>query len=244
MTQRIEYDKPNRYCDKVLVGSWVTDRINSSPVQTEDYPKSSTYADSYDRKPLSRIDPSVVWDQKLNSEESNCNFISQIRRNDLPNYFENFTSTYDLSYNHFPKCFKGHINRTLRFRQGYHEPTEDYIPSFGNMTNYGLIDDKKQQWECEVQDPRKNNSTHYKDTFMAPDAKDYAFRRFATPKANSSVLNTVTLESTCLKLRDRPVFGVTPAFSLVQVPRPSTWNPITWECIPETPPTPCPKKCT
>jgi hypothetical protein len=50
------------------------------------------------------------------------------------------------------------------------------------MTNYGLIDDKKQQWECEVQDPRKNNSTHYKDTFMAPDAKDYAFRRFATPK--------------------------------------------------------------
>ncbi|CAH1374849.1 unnamed protein product [Tenebrio molitor] len=112
------------------------------------------------------------------------------------------------------------------------------------MTNYGLIDDKKQQWECEVQDPRKNNSTHYKDTFMAPDAKDYAFRRFATPKANSSVLNTVTLESTCLKLRDRPVFGVTPAFSLVQVPRPSTWNPITWECIPETPPTPCPKKCT
>ncbi|KAH0821746.1 hypothetical protein GEV33_001045 [Tenebrio molitor] len=191
---------------------------------------STTYTDSYGPKPFSRIDPAVKWDQKLDAEESN--FVSQVGRNELPNYFENFASTYDLSYNHFPKCFPSCIPRVLNFRMEIRQPTEEYIYPFGNLTKYGLLDYKKEQWGCEIQEPRRNYSTHYNDTFVAPNTKDYTFKRFAIPAANSSLMHNANAQSLTLKLRDSLMCNVTPAYDLVQVPRPITWNPITWECVP------------
>ncbi|RZC39214.1 uncharacterized protein BDFB_005326, partial [Asbolus verrucosus] len=231
----------NIYSSKVLVGPWVNERAEAAFVPEVYKHSISTYRDSYGAKPPSGNDPSIIWDQKLNAEESN--FVSQIGRNDFPNYFENFSSTYDLSYNHFPKCYRGYIPRTLRFRLGRFEPDDHYILTFGNLTKYGLLDYKKEQWACERQDPRQTYSTNYRDAFTSPEMNDYKFQRFAIPLQNSSRMDEVNVLMFNLKLRDRSICNVPANYNLVTVPVKKTCNPITWECALSEKPAECCKKC-
>lgn len=63
---------------------------------------------------------------------------------DYPNFFENFSSTYDLSYNHYPQWYKnrGIIERKLRFRTLQYEPLDDYIDSFVCIKSLSKIQSK------------------------------------------------------------------------------------------------------
>ncbi|XP_044271511.1 uncharacterized protein LOC123015700 [Tribolium madens] len=229
---RLVFITPSTYSNKVLIGPWVYDRLNAqySPQEYKDH--ITTYRDHFQQKQNSRSDLTAVWDQKLKSEDSN--FIPQTGRSDFPNYFDNFSSMYDLSFNHFPKCVNENLVRK-RLRNGHYIPLEEYLPTFGNMTQTGLVEYKKEKWECESQDPRQNQITHYTDNYAAPELNAYKFKRFAIPLTNSSIMDATNLTTVALNLRNRPSCKVVSPQDLVPVPRPSHFNPITWECIPETP---------
>ncbi|XP_015839043.1 uncharacterized protein LOC103314319 isoform X1 [Tribolium castaneum] len=229
---RLVFITPSTYSNKVLIGPWVYDRLNAqySPPEHKDHV--TTYRDHFQPKQNSGSDLTAVWDQKLKSEDSN--FIPQTGRSDFPNYFDNFSSIYDLSFNHFPKCLDGRLARK-RQRNGHCIPLEEYLPTFGNMTQFGLVESKQEQWKCETQDPRRNKVTHYSDHYAAPELSAYKFKRFAIPLANSSIMDATNLTTMALNLRNRPTFKVVPPQDLVPVPRPPHLNPITWECIPEKP---------
>nr|XP_015839045.1 PREDICTED: uncharacterized protein LOC103314319 isoform X2 [Tribolium castaneum] len=115
----------------------------------------------------------------LRSQDSN--FISQNECYESTNFFDNYCSTNDLAYNYFPKCVKKPIARTWRMKKGWHEPIDEFLPSFGNLTSFGLVKQKKSQWECE-----KNFGlfTSYEADFRAPRPEDYKFDKFLFPKVN------------------------------------------------------------
>ncbi|KAJ8947746.1 hypothetical protein NQ318_018008, partial [Aromia moschata] len=132
---------------------------------------------------------------------------------DQPNTFDNFSTIYDLSYNHFPKWYGQPIYRDLRFRLERHEPFDEYIKSYGNITKTGLADYKKQEWRNEKQDPRMTINSLYEDTYVPPEKLAYKFRRWARPKAIRTEVGDVIYKG---YPKDHPTF--------------TKCDPITWEC--------------
>lgn len=55
-------------------------------------------------------------------------------------FLNNFSTVYDLSYNHYPKCVGGPIHRKFIYRIPKHIPEDDYLPCF--------VSDEKQRNNC------------------------------------------------------------------------------------------------
>lgn len=45
-------------------------------------------------------------------------------------YLENFSTVYDLSYNHFPKCYKEAMRRKLNFSLQRTDPEDEYLTNY------------------------------------------------------------------------------------------------------------------
>lgn len=95
-------------------------------------------------------------------------------------YSENFSTLYDLSYNHFPKCMYGPNKTEWRFRMGRHEPEPDMALNYGNITNFGLKEYKKEIWRCDKAKGTPN--TVSMDAYQPPAEEDYKFHRYSHPK--------------------------------------------------------------
>jgi hypothetical protein len=57
---------------------------------------------------------------------------------------------------------------------------EEYFANFGNITKYGLMDDKMIEWDLDKKSTRQICSSVYTHDFKAPKAADYVFKRYAT----------------------------------------------------------------
>lgn len=117
-------------------------------------------------------------------------------------YLDNMSTVYDLAYNHFPKQCPGSIYRHLRSRLERFEPEDEYLRNYvgtfffslaissdlfqGNITEYGLLKLKQEQWRCERGDPRITYTTSYQDAYTCPKKEDYPTNRRGVPL---SVLN-------------------------------------------------------
>ncbi|KAJ3625669.1 hypothetical protein MTP99_016221 [Tenebrio molitor] len=105
------------------------------------------------------------------------------------------------------------------FQKGtYHEPIEEYLSSFGNITNFGLLDYKKEKWDFEKEGVRKISSFVHKEEFKAPEPADYMSKRYLLPLEKSSVaknINVLDLE------RKRKRNGTNPSTILM---RPSRYS--------------------
>ncbi|CAH1980128.1 unnamed protein product [Acanthoscelides obtectus] len=53
--------------------------------------------------------------------------------------------------------------------------------SYGNITGYGLMTEKKSEWHLDAPDPRMTNVTSHKCDFAAPDDNSYKFTRWTLP---------------------------------------------------------------
>ncbi|KAJ3625662.1 hypothetical protein MTP99_016218 [Tenebrio molitor] len=189
MAPRVPHARPcNAYSNKVLIGNWFDERVNAVPRVLQVEIPTTLYTELYDCKPYSKVPIDAVWDQRMD-REGGIVFSQDLR--EPPNFFDNYSSTYDLSYNHFPKCYKRNIPRILNFREGYHEPIEEYLPSFGNITNFGLLDYKKEKWNFEKEGVRKISSSVYKEEFKAPEPADYKFKRYVLQLEKSSVAKEI-----------------------------------------------------
>ncbi|KAL3268428.1 hypothetical protein HHI36_007539 [Cryptolaemus montrouzieri] len=137
-----EYPRKQDLCynPSTVVGNWFEERL---AYKKNRFKHTTSYLSQFFPKPYSRVSPNVVWSEKFKSDLANPIVHSKDGCWDYPNFFENFASTYDLSFNHYPKWYNniGHIDRKLRFRMSRFEPMEDYIDSFATemaakMENY------------------------------------------------------------------------------------------------------------
>jgi hypothetical protein len=214
----------------VLVGSWVNDRAQHTPDKLTKPQYTTSYKDNFGLKVV-KHNPNIVWDQIMKTEDSN--FISDVGNKDSPNFLENFSSLYDLSYNHFPKCYKSNIPRIYRFLKDYHEPLDDYLPSFGNVTKSGLVEQKREEWKYDQNNPRSTDPTSYRCQFQAPATTDYDFKRFVHPLTNWNALGQVNLLSFEMLPKQRKHQGDFGPSTLVAAHKEKYCNPITGECTPD-----------
>lgn len=62
---------------------------------------------------------------------------------------------------------------------GNHAPQIDYASSYGNVTSWGLVEWKKEQWRCYKSRQLPKSETH--DQFQGYDVKDFEKKRRAKP---------------------------------------------------------------
>jgi hypothetical protein len=154
------------YSNKTLIGNWSADRS----YKAEEVANSKSF-------PEIPVDDSDV--DKLEKMESKK--VASLQK-DVPkpgNFVDNFSSSYDLSYKHFPKAYEGNIPRSLECGQEFHQPSSEYLPNFGNITKSGVMDDKMEEWDLDDKKSRQISSSAYEQDFKAPEAADYAFKRYA-----------------------------------------------------------------
>ncbi|CAH1374856.1 unnamed protein product [Tenebrio molitor] len=176
------------YSNKTLIGNWFADRGNTlAPTVLAEIP-SIVYPEVYNCKAFPEIpsDDELIelLDFDVDKQPKKVVFL----RKDVPevaNFFDNFSSSYDLSYNYFPKCYKRNIPRLLECGQEFHQPSSEYLPNFGNITKSGVMDDKMREWDLDKESTRHIYSSAYKQDFKAPKAADYVFKRYVTQSHNS-----------------------------------------------------------
>ncbi|KAK9890657.1 hypothetical protein WA026_012015 [Henosepilachna vigintioctopunctata] len=218
------------YSPSTVVGNWFEERLT---YKKDRFNHTASYPHHFPPKPYSRVSPDFVWTERFKSEGVNPIVHSKYGCWDYPNFFENFSTTYDLSYNHYPRWYKdiGHIERKLNSHTMQYEPEDDYIHSFHNITRRGLVEKKKEAWHLEKLNSRTTPGTHSQDIFTPPSQDDYKFTRHAPPRCNSSKLYPVNKNASYQKWRDGiSPYTVVPNFDLLEVPRPPRCDPITWEC--------------
>ncbi|XP_023018959.1 uncharacterized protein [Leptinotarsa decemlineata] len=206
--ERLKLPKPQNYHNnKVLVGNWFEEECS---YQKSRFKHTSKYSDDFQRKPYTTYPPSVVWDAHIKAEGHA--FYPEKSSEEFPNFHDNFATVYDLSFEYFPKLYSKEIDRVHMSRLQRFDPTEEYLKSYGNISNFGLTDCKKQEWDCDKQDPRSTSLTMYDTEFPSPKTEFYKFSRWTRP--------------TAVKSQFGPVHRPYPA----NHPRFSKCNPITWEC--------------
>ncbi|KAF2898390.1 hypothetical protein ILUMI_07793 [Ignelater luminosus] len=221
---RLKYEKPDKYCGKVLIGNWF-ERQCSFTKDPHDF--RTKYMNDYPPKPYSANDPSLIWNEMIKTQGYGPRILFD---HQAPHFLENKSTTYDLAFNHIPKLSDGPIPRQLRFRFQRYEPEQDYARNYGNITKFGIQDYYKEKWRCENSDPRTTVTTHYQDTYLPPKKEDLMFRRFAIPVPNSSIMVEANNCFHNLKLRDKAVNTVSEKKLVPYNPYEPRCNPITWEC--------------
>ncbi|XP_076252384.1 uncharacterized protein LOC143191333 [Rhynchophorus ferrugineus] len=188
---RLKYDKPSYYSKKVLVGNWFEETIGR--YSGDKYKSFSTYTTHFNTKHSvdKEFNDVIRNDIQIKSE---CSNISPSRNQEgSQNYFDNFTTSYDLSYQYFPQWINGYLPRKLRFALLKYEPTEEYLSSFGNLSsrnNYTHI--KRQEWECDMLDPRRPLLSTHQNDFPKYDEKEYQLNRWARPVPIKAKYDKVT----------------------------------------------------
>ncbi|KAJ3619936.1 hypothetical protein MTP99_003939 [Tenebrio molitor] len=131
-----------------------------------------------------------------------------------------------------PKCYKSNIPRIYRFLKDY-RTLDDYLPSFGNVTKSGLVEQKRGQWKYDQNNPRSTDPTSYRCQFQAPATTDYDFKRFVHPLTNWNALGQVNLLSFEMLPKQRKHQGDFGPSTLVAAHKEKYCNPITGECTPD-----------
>ncbi|KAJ3643033.1 hypothetical protein Zmor_025771 [Zophobas morio] len=228
MEHRFEYPQKSKYCNKVLIGPWVQDRDNAILLPPQTYKHSTTYTEHFAPKQSTKISANTVWDKILKAEET-C-ILCESSKSEQPSYFENFTTMYDLTYNYFPKCFNSHIPRKWHLMRGMHSPSDEYLPTFGNLSKRGILEYKKQQWKCDF-GCNKRECTSYTEQFRPPKPEDYP-ARVPLPLWNSAKLDEINECQIKLQLKQHGV-RFCEKYEDPSERRKKYCDPIIWKCSPD-----------
>ncbi|KAG5882718.1 hypothetical protein JTB14_020562 [Gonioctena quinquepunctata] len=205
---RLQIPKTQIYRNSTIrIGNWFENQLS---YEKGKFRHISEYSKEFQKKPHTTHSPTVLWDARIKAEGHG--FYPEKANEESPNFYDNFSTTYDLSYKYFPTVCREHIYRVHRPRVHRHDPTEEYLKSYGNITNYGLTQQKQKEWECDKQDPRTTSYTMYKIEFTPQEKDSYKSTRWARPTAVKGE------------------FGLVHKPLVANHPRSSKCNPITWEC--------------
>jgi hypothetical protein len=94
---------------------------------------SIVYPEVYNCKAFREIPVDDELDEPLDLDLDELEKKVVFLQKDVPkvaNFLDNFSSSYDLSYNYFPKCYKRNIPRLLECGQEFHQPSSEYLANF------------------------------------------------------------------------------------------------------------------
>ncbi|KAJ9588231.1 hypothetical protein L9F63_018395 [Diploptera punctata] len=197
----------------VLVGNWFEERSRYLQPILE---RKSTYDTDYVR-PYPTLDPNPLADN-INKNHGIGPEI-QIEHGGT-DYYNNYSTSYDLHYQHCPKRLSGPQQRIFNSQRKIYEPEQDYTVNYGNASNYGISEEKKQQWYDELFN-WKIFSTEYRDAYPTHDNKDRIVKRIAVPRKFSSKL--CEINKTNSNFRGNKL-GVVPDIP-IQIPRKLSCGP-------------------
>ncbi|XP_033334512.2 cilia- and flagella-associated protein 107 [Megalopta genalis] len=137
----------DKYTPKTLEGNWFERRTISIPQIVD-------WRTTYDTDYKSHINKTwnenqiTKWDNKINLEGLTSEQIHSHKKE----YYNNMTTTYDLSYNVLTKGLTGPKIRTYHARKRKWIPEQDFTQSYGSLTNFGLKDEiKKELYESSLE---------------------------------------------------------------------------------------------
>ncbi|XP_076291995.1 cilia- and flagella-associated protein 107 [Lasioglossum baleicum] len=125
----------DKYSQKTLVGNWFERRTVSVP---EPVDWRTTYDTDYKRHVNDTWHENQItkWDNKINLEGLTREQLLSHKKE----YYNNMTTSYDLSYNILPKGLTEPRIRTYHARKRKWIPEQDLTKSYGSLTNFGLKD--------------------------------------------------------------------------------------------------------
>lgn len=112
-SSRLKYNEPSYYSNGVLLGNWVEEKV--SRYKKSQYNHISLYGQDYNPKRSNTKETSDMRNDSRIKSEFGDNISPPRNTDENPNYFDNFSTTYDLSYQYFPQWLHGTLNRKMRF---------------------------------------------------------------------------------------------------------------------------------
>lgn len=235
-SERVVSEKPTYYSSDVLVGNWLEERIGK--YKKNRFKHITVYDQDFTTKHLTN--KKEIDDMRNNTRiksEYGDNISPPRITDEFPNYYDNFTTTYDLSFHYFPEWMHGSLNRKIRFQNDpqplalinncnrfrfkllKYEPSDEYLNGYGNLSSRnGLTEGKKHKWGCDVLDPRRPVLSIAKTDFTTP---DLSHKQSIWPRLGPVKIKCGKVTETVHK----PLPGNHPRTLEANV------NPITWERI-------------
>ncbi|XP_046391279.1 uncharacterized protein LOC124159490 [Ischnura elegans] len=160
----------------ILIGNWCENRGDHEdskndvwPVYDGTNPLSSIteYKENYlDTRHYLHEVAEEDWDSKFKEEPEHLALLGRQKE-----YLENMASSYDLQYRF---CLRGNIRGEIPDTRPesclQQKPYSDYTLSYGNVTEFGLLQYKRFQWQQEKNDVNYVRST-YQMSFGCPISK-------------------------------------------------------------------------
>lgn len=128
-----------KYGNEVLVGNWFEDRIACEVEHNRGCPTYQTeYINQF--RTISDCDSEAKMAAARNQSRNKQVHVKLVNKSE---FYRNMTRSSDLHYGIIPKQTCGPIQRTYSQRTGSFEPQPDYTKSYGNKSNFGLLNYKR-----------------------------------------------------------------------------------------------------
>ncbi|CAG9862390.1 unnamed protein product [Phyllotreta striolata] len=175
-SERLVFPKEIVYNPKVKTGNWFEEQFH---YDKNKYDHNSEYCREFQEKPMSSVPRNERWDI-LFKHEGYLNVCPPKYDDNSPNYFDNFASSYALSYSHFPKIApvinEADVPKVRRL--GKARPVLEMIDSYGNVNDYGLKDIVRRHVAYEEKASKRSTSLSTTEVdFVKPIEDGYVFCR-------------------------------------------------------------------
>ncbi|CAG2059713.1 unnamed protein product [Timema podura] len=162
------------YNPAVLVGNWFEEQKKYIPNRLQ---HSSTYhIDFQSPNHILEPDNNFVPDKCIQNEGLGSELLLPYSNR----YRSNYTSSSDLHYNHAVRFKEKTRPRHYNPRFDQWRPQQDWTCGYGNLTHFGLLENKEEKWHKDVSKDIK--TTEYRETYLPPLAESYTSTRAAVPK--------------------------------------------------------------
>lgn len=101
--------QPQNYSNGVLMGNWLEERVGK--YQKTPYKHITIYAQDYNEKKV--LAPRKEADD-IRTKAELGNMAPPKGSDEVPNYYDNFSTIYDLSFQYFPKWIPATLDRKMR----------------------------------------------------------------------------------------------------------------------------------
>ncbi|GLV32477.1 hypothetical protein CBL_00813 [Carabus blaptoides fortunei] len=210
---RLTYEPKYNFRDGVLIGNnWYEEKLK---YVKDRYKHDSTYSREFYEKERSSVPSEILWNHKIRGEGAGLQCVMDYEKE---KYLENFSTTYDVSYNVLPKEQHNIKLKKYNARLQHYIPQQDLTKNFGNVTGYGLKGRKTCQWQYEQNTDPSSWISETHDNYKLLSSENYKTKRRAIPRAFSSILCETNLRNVHLPFRNTQI-SVVPDIPLKVQPR-------------------------
>ncbi|XP_069698900.1 uncharacterized protein [Periplaneta americana] len=196
---RLDNWPDNKYNPGVLVGNWFEEqgrylqpKLQHKTIYATDYVKAH---------PSLSLQHNFLADRIIENQGVGSELLIEECGTD---YYNNFSTSYDLQYRYCPQELTGARPRIFNTRWKKYEPQQDYTLNYGNVTQFGLAELKRDCWSADLARVHKL-STEYREAYLPLSTDNLIAKRIAVPRKYSSALCEINLKNKHAMLRGKKI---------------------------------------